>query len=123
MKKTKFEYLNKFLTILDSCSTDALVEIDTTLSNEELEKANFINRKGQFELTTDNRTTIIDFIAENYRDDFCYHFRIYKKDLQIAQSFDHCGILSLNPDYFKLNDDHILTMDDSEIIYSKTMIS
>ena len=104
MELTEFEYLNKFLTVLDCCNATAIVEIDTTLSDSEKGMFDFINSRDQFELTVDNKAIILDSIGKNSQDDFCYHFRIFKDGQLICQSFDHCSLLHMHPDFFVLNE-------------------
>jgi hypothetical protein len=122
MKLTEYEDLNKFLTVLECCQTDVLVEIDSTLNRSEMERVNFINNKDQFELTQDNKSFIIDSIGKNFQSDFCYHFRFYKDGKLVGQSFDHCSLVQLHPDYFSLNDIQRDVMTDSEIGFISEII-
>lgn len=124
MKLSKFQFLNKLIAIIDSCQADCTISLSSTWTEEEYNPEKslrakkllpFINSEWQITLTEKNKTEIIDVLADYFSDADFYHafFRVGGK--LIGESYDHSDYVILNPDYFKLTEEHFKFLDDSEV--------
>jgi hypothetical protein len=128
MIKTKFEYLNKLLAILDACEAEMVVNLSSTWGEEgydvtknikALKIKPFLDSNRNIILNKENKPDIIGIIATYFDDSDYYHYKIFSGTKVIGLGYDSCDINFLHPDYFHLTEEHLQIMDDSEIIYSE----
>lgn len=124
MKISKFQFLNKLIAIIDSCQADCTISLNSTWTEDEYNPEKnlrakkllpFVNSEWQIILTKKNKSEIIDVLAEYFSDADFYHafFRIGSK--LKGESYDHSDFVILNPNYFKLTEEHLKVLDDSEV--------
>lgn len=130
MKFTDKEYLNKILTIIDACQTDALIDFSFNLPADFYKLTNPNNTKGlslkkyvdadfKLKLTQQNKHELITVLADNFDEGEICHYAFYHDGLKIGEGFDHCEINFLNPKYFVFTQAHFDNLVDDDIKFKE----
>ncbi|WP_303310801.1 hypothetical protein [Hymenobacter sp. BT730] len=124
MVKSDFEYLNKLLCIIDSCQVDALVELISNWSVEDLANSAggkvlkpYVDENWNVRLIQSNKKNIILAIASNFTDYEFYHSNFIIEGKIEGYTRDHCDIVVLNPSYFQLSKEHYEILDDTYVLF------
>ena len=132
MKLTEYPYLNKTLAIIDACQTDCEIDFSFNLPREFYDLTNpnnlkglsiskFVNDKFYFKLTHSNKQNLLESLSTNFEDGEICHYTFYKDSMKIAEGYDHCELNFLNPEYFKLTDQHKEILEDVEVEFTVTI--
>jgi hypothetical protein len=130
MKFTDKEYLNKTITIIDSCQTDATIEFSFNLPSDfynltnpnntkGLSLKNYIDKDFKIGLTRQNKLELINVLADNFEDGEICHYVFYHNNLKIGEGFDNCEINFLDPKYFVFTQTHYDNLLEDEIIFKE----
>ncbi|MDO1451936.1 hypothetical protein Q0590_37050, partial [Rhodocytophaga aerolata] len=130
MITSRFEYVDKLIAILDACQVDCELDLSFNwpveyfdTSKEENIKAKalsrFADKDWTFQITANNKEEFLSTLANTLKDgDFC-HYYIKVGNKEIGKGYDNFGINFLDPDYFKLTENTLLRLGDSDIYLKK----
>ncbi len=127
MIKTRHEYLNKLLAIIDSCTTDMRLKLISTWNESDYDDKNskflkikpYLNPKREIIIHLKQKKEVLNTLAECFDDSDYYHYEIRLEEKIIGKGYDSCLINFLNPNYFIINKGHIEVLDDSEIVLTE----
>jgi hypothetical protein len=123
LKFTGKEYLNKTLTIIDACQTDSFIDFSFNLpvdfcnlnNIKGLSLKKFLDKDFKLKLTQQNKSDLINTLAENFDEGEICHYIFYFAERKIGEGFDHCEVNFLDPKHFVFTEAHIENLADVEV--------